>query len=363
MNKPLLLILFALGLCACQPAAETVIRAHGLEISSRDLAPQLHLFIYPDYIEPALLDSFEAIYGVEVIMDYFDTPDALLAKMRAGGTVPYDLIVPADYLVTILRKLDLLEPLDTAAIPNLRNLSPRFRHTPYDPGNQYAVCYQWGTTGLGLRTDLLGGRTPEEMATWRVLFEPGYYTGPLALLDDPREALGAALRYLGYSYNDTSAAHLAAATDLLLRLRPQVKAYNTASTGRDFLVSGETPVVLNHSGDVWITQQENITYVIPREGSVIWTDNLCIPRGAAHKRTAEVFINFILDAQNGAALTNYTFYASPNEAALTYIAPEIRTNPMIYPDSATFGRLYYLEDLGEATRAFSDAWTRVKASR
>jgi spermidine/putrescine transport system substrate-binding protein len=363
MRACLPLLLSAWLLAACAPREDKLITAYGLTVDSRDLAPTLHFFTYPDYIAPALVDSFEAIYGVEVITDYFDGAEALLAKMRAGGVGQYDLIVAADYAVAILAKLGLLESLDTLALPNLANLDPRFRNLYYDPENRYSACYQWGSTGIGYRKDLVAEWTSADLATWKVLFEPGYYNGPLALLDDPREALGAALKYLGYSYNETDPAALLQAEQLLSRLRPQVKAYISAATGRDMLASGETPVTLNHGGDVLMTRQENIAYAIPREGSVIWTDNLCIPRGTARKRTAEVFINFLLDAKNGADLSNYTLYASPNRASMAYISPEIRSNPVIYPDSATFARLEFLQDLGEATRDFSDAWTRVKAEQ
>lgn len=360
---PLILLALFLAACNAPQRSEAPIRAYGLEVQPSELSRELNVFIYSDYIEPSLVDSFEAIYGVNVIMDYYDSSEALLAKLKAGAAGQYDLIVPADYVVTILRKLDLVEKLDTARIPNLKNLDPRFRKTPYDPTGEYSACYQWGTTGLGVRTDLVKQLPADSLRSWRVLFEPTCYPGKFTLLDDPREVFAAALKYLGYSVNTIDTAEIRKAEELILSIRPRVTAYNTATTGRDFLAGGDVPVIHNHSGDVYYLQDENVSYFIPKEGAVVWSDNMAIPKGAAHKRTAEVFMNFILDAQNGAKLTNYTYYASPNAASMPLIEDTIRNNPSIFPDPEAFARLEYIQDVGEATRIFSDAWTRIKAAK
>ncbi|MDX2284738.1 MAG: spermidine/putrescine ABC transporter substrate-binding protein [Bacteroidia bacterium] len=360
----LTMLLLLAGLAACRPREDRLIRADGVEVMQSELGDALHLFIYPDYIDSALVRQFSEQYGVEVIFDYYDNSEALVAKLLAGGKGQYDVIVPADYAVAILIKLDMLEPLDSSHIPNLRNLDARFRSLPFDPGNRYTACYQWGTTGLGARTDLIGAPyRGDSLNTWRMLFDPAWYPGQFALLDDPREAIGAALRFLGHSVNTADPGLIAQATDLLISQKHRIVAYNTASTGRDFLLSGDAPLILNHSGDVFMAADPQVTYRITQEGGIMWADNLAIPRSAPHKRAAEAFINFILGAEQGAALAAYTLYATPNRAARKLLPDSIREHPFIYPADSVLDRMEFLQDLGPATRIYSQAWTRFKAAQ
>lgn len=343
-------------------ALPEVISAYNRQVARSKLSQKLHLFIYPDYLPAELLQKFKAEYGVEVVFDYYDNNDALLAKMQAGGAGQYDLLCPSDYAVTILLNLGLLEKIEHANIPNLKNLDPRFRHPPYDPDLTYGVPYQWGTTGLGIRSDLVDLRD-RDIETWDIVFDPAKTLGPFTMLDDSRETIGAALKYLGYSLNTTNEQELQAAEQLLRQQRKRMLAYAPSSPARDYLVSGDAVVVHNYSGDVFMGQAEQpaIIYAIPREGGVIWTDNLVIPKNAPNRYAAEVFLNFILDAENGAMITNYTRYASPNQAALPYIDPEIKHNPGIYTRRPeTLENLEYIRDVGPAARRYDEIWTRVK---
>jgi len=283
--------------------------------------------------------------------------------LQAGGIGQYDLIVPTDYVIPVMIKQRLLLPLDKENIPNLKNLDPRFRNLPFDPENQYSVCYQWGTMGLGIRTDLIDPNE-KEYDTWKVVFDPAYELGPFVMQDAERETIAAALVYLGYSVNTTDEVELKAAEELLMAQRKRVLAYVGTSTCRELLVSGDAVVGHNYNGDIKMGQNEvkAIKYVIPREGSVIWTDNLAVPAGAPGQYTAEVFINFILDAENGGVLTNYTMYASPNKASLPYIKPEIRDDPNTFPPEEVTDKLQFIVDIGQATALYDKVWTRVKAA-
>jgi spermidine/putrescine transport system substrate-binding protein len=296
-------------------------------------------------------------------IDYYDTNEALIAKLQAGGVGQYDLVVASDYAVQILHEENLLEPIEHAHIPNLGNLDARFRDMPFDPGNRYSVAYQWGTSGLGIRSDLVTEMPDSAVDSWRLVFDPAAQLGPFVMLADSRETIGAALLYLGHSANTTDSLELAAAERLLLEQRPRVLTYAPFANGRDLLASGDAVVAHNFSGEIMLAQEEveTIQYVIPREGAILWTDNLAIPSGAPSRYTAEAFINFILDAEIGGRLSNYTAYASPNSAAMQYIDPELRADPSIFPDSTVLSRLVVLSDVGAARTIYDRIWTRLRA--
>lgn len=368
MIRRLLFLFIVLAASACADAAEDprpeLIEAFGTTAVRDSLSPTLRLFIWPDYMDPQLLDEFERTYGVRVVTDYYDNNEALIAKLKAGGIGQYDVIVASDYAIEVLESGTLLLPLHHTHIPNLRNLDPRFRALPFDSANLYSVTYQWGTTGLGVRTDLIrnaGG----PLDTWRIVFEEEAQPGPFVMLADPRETIGAALLYLGYSANTTDSTQLAEAEQLLLRQRPRVLTYTAFATGRDLLASGDAVVAHNYSGDILTAQKEvpGIRYVIPREGAILWTDNLAVPARAPGRYTAEIFINFLLDPGIGARLSNYTRYASPNAAAMPFIDEALRADRAVYPDSAVLERLEVLRDVGPARALYDRIWTRLRAGQ
>lgn len=357
--------LLAAAACADRPDPRPdTIEAYGATVQRDSLAGTLRLFIWPDYMDPALLEEFEQTYGVRVITDYYDNNEALIAKLKAGGIGQYDVIVASDYAIEVLESGTLLLPLEHAHLPNLRNLEPRFRALPFDSANLYSVTYLWGTTGLGVRTDLLRG-SAASLDSWRLVFDAAAHPGPFVMLADPRETIGAALIYLGHSASSTDSAQLDAAEQLLMQQRPRVLTYAPFASARDLLASGDAAVAHNYSGDILTAQQEvpSIRFVIPREGAILWTDNMAVPAQAPARYTAEVFINFILDAQVGARLANFTRYASPNAAALPFVDEALRANPAIYPDSALMERLQVLRDVGRARAQYDRIWTRLRAAR
>ena len=364
-RSPLPCLAAALLVTACaggEADRPAVVEAYGTTVNSADYGRALHLFIWPDYLDPALVAEFEAAYGVTVTVDYYDTNEAMIAKLQAGGTGQYDLVVGSDYAIEMLRGANLLQPLDHGALPNLANLEERFRNVPADPGNAYSVAYQWGTTGIGVRWDLIADTT-RIVPSWALVFDPAAALGPFTMLTDQRETIVAALLWLGHSPNSVDEAELAAAERLLMAQRDRLLTYAPSSTSRDLLASGDALLGHNYSGDVLQGQSEvpGIRYLIPREGAVIWSDNLAIPTGAPDRRLAELFINFVLDPEVGARLSDFTRYATPNEASLPLVDPALRANPGIYPDSATLARLYFLRDLGAAREAYDRIWTRLRA--
>jgi spermidine/putrescine transport system substrate-binding protein len=297
---------------------------------------------------------FEEEHNVRVNYDIFADNEELLAKIQPGNP-GYDIIVPSDYMVEIMIEQGLLMELDESQIPNLSNLDPQFADPPYDPGDAHCVAYQWGTQGLGYNFAEVG----REIDSWEVMFS-GEFAGRISWLTDARSVIGTALIYLGYNANTTNEAEIDEALQLLLDTKDDVVAF-APDTGQILLDSGEVDIAFEYSGDIFQIMEENedIRYVIPREGSIIWTDNMCIPVGAPHPDIAHEFIDFILDAENGAALSNYTAYGTPNAASLPMIDEEYRNDPAIYPPDDVRARLYFIESVGEADVLYNDAWTRL----
>jgi spermidine/putrescine transport system substrate-binding protein len=325
----------------------------------QELADELHIYNWSEYIDPEIYANFEEEFGVKVIEDTFSSNEDLLAKLQAGAT-GYDLIVPSDYMVAIMIELDLLDELNYDNIPNFGNISDLFRDPPYDPGNKYSVPYQWGTTGIGYNLDVF----EEAPDSWGYLFDPEMaapYAGQMSMLNDSRETIGAALKYLGYSVNSTDEQQLEEAKQLLIQQKAWVYTYDSDGF-EDLLAAGETVIAHGWSGDFFAAAEEaeQVWYVIPSEGGVIWTDNLAIPKSAPSQYTAEVFINYLLRPEVGAQVTNYTWYGSPNQAAEPFIDSEILDEPAIYPPEEVMDKLEFLRDVGEATALYDRIWTEIK---
>ncbi|MFN2290964.1 MAG: PotD/PotF family extracellular solute-binding protein [Anaerolineae bacterium] len=363
----LVLVLTVLaGLAGCgstpEPAAPTAAptsEGPAPEPTSPPLAEELHVYNWSEYIDPAIYDEFEQEFGVKVIEDTFASNEDLLAKLQAGAT-GYDIIVPSDYMVTIMRELDLLTALDYGNIPNFANIDPKFLDPPYDPSNTYCVPYQWGTTGIGYDSEVF----EEAPASWAYLFDPemaGPYANQMSMLNDAREVFAAALKYLGYSLNTTNEQELEEAKQLLIQQKAWVSTYDSEGF-EDLLAAGETVLAHGWSGDFFMAAEEaeQVWYVIPEEGGVIWTDNLCIPKSAPNKYTAEVFIDFLLRPEIGAQITNYTWYGSPNLASEEFIDAEILEEPAIYPPPEVMEKLEFIRDVGEATAIYDRMWTEIK---
>lgn len=343
-----------------ETVAETEEEAVTAGTEEQELAKELHVYNWSEYIDPQIYEDFEAEFGVHVIEDTFANNEELLAKLQAGAA-GYDIIVPSDYMVEIMIEEGILAELNHANLPNLSNIDALFADPPYDPGMVHCVPYQWGTTGIGYNSDYF----EEPPDSWAYLFDPelvSAYAGQLTMLNDVRESFAAALKYLGYSLNTTSEAELTEARDLLMQQKEWVYAYD-AEQYEDLVSADETVIAHGWSGDFFMVavEDERVWYSIPKEGGVVWADNLCIPASAPNQYTAEVFINYLLQPEVGAAISNFTWYASPNAAATEFIDAEILEEPAIYPPADVMEKLEWLRDVGEATPLYERFWTEVKA--
>jgi spermidine/putrescine transport system substrate-binding protein len=308
----------------------------------------LRVYNWGTYIDPQILDDFSEIYGVTVEYSTFDDNLAMLNDVRAGDV--YDVVVALDFVVEIMRKERLLQTINHDNIPNLENLSEQFVSPSYDPGNRYCAAYQWGTIGIGYNSNTVDG----EIVGWKDFFDPKY-AGKIAMLDDSRSSLAVTLLYLGYSPNTTNQSEIQAAVSFLEERKDSIAAF-APDTGQDMLLSGDVDLALEWSGDIFQAIEENpaLKYVIPEEGTIVWTDNMCIPENAGNPELAELFINYILDAEVGAQLSNFVRYASPNEASLPLINDEDRNNRAIYPPPVVTDRLFSLVSLDSTSNAIYD---------
>jgi spermidine/putrescine transport system permease protein len=317
---------------------------------------ELNVYIWSNYLPDSVIAEFEQKYNAKLNVELYDSNEALLAKLQSGGA-SFDIIVPSDYMVTVLKEQGLLDEINLDRVTNFSNLDPQFIGLPYDPNNQYSVAYMWGTTGIAYRKD----KILEPVDSWASLLDERY-KDRLAMLDDVRETIGAMLKYQGKTLNSLDEVEIAEAAALLARQKPLVKAYD--SGGFDLLLM---------SGDVWIAQaysgqiakamleNENIAYVVPKEGCTFFVDNLCIPRNATHKELAQEFINFVLDSRVAADIANGTGFSSPSKSARALIRPELLTNEAAYPSKESLEKCELIRDVGQAINLYDRLWTEIKS--
>lgn len=322
-------------------------------------AGTLYFLNWADYIPEELLQKFSQETGAKVVLDTFESPEAMLAKLKAGADQEFSLVVAPDYYVLQMAREGLLAPLEKARLKNLANLDPFFQNPPYDPGLGYSVPYLWGTTGLAYREDLVQG----PVDSYAVLFDPARQVGPFLLLDEMRETIGAALKYLGFSVNTTDPQALEKAKGLLLEAKGRSVGFAGGIEGLNRILAGDAAVALAYSGDVLQARQEDarLRYALPKEGATLWTDALVVLKRGPAQDLAYRFIDFLLEPENAAALSRYTRYATPVARALPLLPEEMRTDPTIFPPEAVRGKLEYLKDLGPEIALFDRVWTEVKA--
>ncbi len=344
-------------LSACgETAEETVVES--LPALDSTKPEKLVLYNWADYLPQSVVDTFQDRTGIPVTMAYYENNEALLAKLKAGGR-GYDLCFPGDYMVSVLFKSGLLEPLHMDLIPNFKNIAQSMQKPKYDPeedGTKYSVPYQWGTTGIGVRADLFS----TEITSWADLWDV-QNSGKVQMLDDERETLAVGLKLLGYSLNTTSQDELDEAVAKLIEQKPLVLAYTSANVARP-LISG-VPLVHIYDGDCRRAMSElgvdKVKFVLPEEGFSMWTDNLCIPVGGTSPYWAHKFVDFLCETEIAAEVSNYTGYLSPVPSTTELLDPLLQAST---PDPAVLERGEGILDLGEFNRSYSEGWQKVRTA-
>lgn len=321
------------------------------------LADTIYMLNWSDYVNPDAVTGFEEEYGVRVEIDFYANMDELLAKLQANPGV-YDLMVTSDYMLEVMIELDMLDELDYSNIPNIDNVIPYFRDTAIDPDGKYSVIYAFGTTGLAYNTKYV-----DSADSWGVLWDP-QYQGRVSIMDDAREGMAPILQYLGYSINTTDEAELMEARDTAIELKENLLDFIIVGM-EEMLAAEEVWLMQTWSGRALRAQAENpaIEYVIPAEGGSVWMEYLNVPKDAPNKYTAELFINYLLDAEVNLENALYIQYGTGNQAALDIADPDYRDNTIINPSIAELESLEPLTDVGAATELYDRIWTEILAAR
>jgi len=329
----------------------------------------LHLFNWNNYIAPDTVNRFESLCNCQVAQDYYSDNEEMLAKLAAGA-VGYDLIVPTGNAMVTLINQGALKKLDKSLLPNLANIDNSYLDTAFDSGNDYSVPYAFTLTVLGFNeTKINELGLPKD--TWAIIFEPEYLEkikGRVTVLDSQRELLAAALKYLGYSANDTNETHWNEAKDLIIRAKPYWAAFSNTSYIREIAI-GDLWVVLGYSNDLFQAAADavktgrdfKIGFKIPNEGAVLSLDSMVLHKSGQETDIAHQFINFMMDGKNAAELTNLIGSGTPNTDATNHIKPELKRMETIFPDQQTLARLEMLQDLNhKQRRVLSRLWTEIK---
>jgi len=326
------------------------------EIPKKELSPVLNIYNWEEYFGETTLEDFEEEFGVKVNLETYEDEDIMLSTVQSDPT-RYDLVIASDNLVTEMVKMKLLTSIDMENIPNFKNIGDEYKDPFYDPGNKHSVPYMLWSTAFAVNHKYI----TEDVNSWSILWNPKY-KGKISMLNNMEEVIGAALKYLGYPLSSTDPAQLEEARELLLEQKPLLRGYEDCITIREDLISEELWAAHEYSGEAAFAaeENENIEYIIPKEGASYGVDTLAIPIGAQHKYTAEIFINFILRPDVSAEIANYLWYANANEAAAEFTDPEILEAPSIYPPEEVLDKSEYFTDVGAAMTIYNQIWAELQ---
>lgn len=340
-----------------------LVTASGIFYASRDKSigdNQVIIYNWGEYMDPEVLELFEKETGIQVVYEEFETNEIMYPKIQSGA-IAYDVVCPSDYMIQRMIKNHLLAEINFDNIPNIKEIDPVYmeQSRQFDPKNKYSVPYCWGTVGILYNKTMV----TEPVVSWAILWDPKYKNNIL-MQDSVRDAFGVALKYLGYSLNSTDLDELEAAKALLLKQKPLVQAY-VIDQVRDKMIGNEAAIGVIYSGEAIYTKSENpnLEYVIPKEGSNVWIDSWVIPKNAKHKKNAEAFINFLCRPDIAKKNFDYITYSTPNMGARNLIQDEsIRNSPVAFPDPSQLEHCETFQFLGEKNdRIYQQMWREVKS--
>jgi putrescine transport system substrate-binding protein len=335
----------------------------------------VNVYNWSDYIDAKVLEDFTKETGIRVQYDTFDANETLETKLLAGKS-GYDVVVPTAYFLERQIKAGVFQKLDKDKLKNLGNVWPEIatRLAVYDPGNQYAVNYMWGTTGIGYNVKAMRERLglDAKIDSWEVVFKPEnlakFRDCGVHMLDSADDIIPAALHFLGLNPNSTDPKELEKAAELLMKIRSLVRKFHS-SEYLNALASGEICLVVGWSGDIKQSQKRaieakngvEIGYSIPKEGAQMFFDNLAIPKAASHVAEAHAFIDYLLRPDVAAKNSNLVAYANGNLASQKFIDKAVLDDKSVYPDPTTMGRLYTVSARDQKSQRFVNRlWTKVK---
>lgn len=320
----------------------------------------VYFFNWGDYVDPDLIKEFEEETGYEVIYESFDSNEAMIAKVL-GGATPYDLVVPSEYTVEIMRDKGLLKPLDKNRLEGLGNIDPKFLDRSFDPDNKYSIPYLWGSLGIVYNSKYY---KEEDFSSWKNLWDPKF-EDQILLYDGAREVMGLGLLAKGYSLNTKDPKILKEVQEDIFPLMDRAQAI-LADEIKMYLALEESNVGFTFSGEAVVAMEDNedLAYTIPKEGSNIWFDNLVIPSTCQNEEGAYALINFFLRPDVAARNADYIGYSTPNQGALDLLDEEVKNDPTLYPSDEIIEKLEVFEDLGqETTILYNDLFLETKIGK
>ncbi|MEW9094237.1 MAG: extracellular solute-binding protein [Clostridiaceae bacterium] len=316
----------------------------------------LNVFNWSEYLPQSVIDKFEEKYNVKVNYSTFSSNEEMLAKLMAGGG-QYDVVVASDFMVEILKKQNLIQEINKDNLPNISNIGEQFMNLPFDEGNKYSVPYMWLAGVIAYDSS----KVPEgTIKGYKDLWKPELKKS-LTLLDDQRVIIGITLKKLGYSLNETSPEALAKVKVELKKLQENVKSYDSDSP-KTSLINKESKAIFAWGAEGSLARRENpnVKYVIPEEGLFLQQDNFVIPKGAQNVKSAEDFMNFIMEPEISAEISSYFPYGNPNVAAYPYIDKEVMEDMAVYPPESAMKNGEYLKDIGDTIKTLDQIWSEVK---
>ncbi|MDT3718981.1 polyamine ABC transporter substrate-binding protein [Pseudomonas oryzihabitans] len=339
--------------------------------------PTVRVYNWSDYVGETTLEDFQKATGITPVYDVFDSNETLEGKLLAGHT-GYDVVVPSSNFLAKQIKAGAFQKLDKSQLPNWQNLDPALlkQLEKSDPGNQYGVPYLWGTNGIGYNVDKVKAALgTDKLDSWAILFEPENLKKlskcGVSFMDSPDEVYPAVLQYLGLDPNSTNPDDYKKAEAQLLKVRPYITYFHSSKYISD-LANGNICVAFGYSGDVFQARSRaeeakkgvNIGYAIPKEGANLWFDLLAIPKDAKNVREAHAFINYLLQPEVIAKVSDYVGYANPNPKAGELMNAELRQDETVYPPQAVMDKLYVMKELPpQILRLETRSWTRVKSGK
>jgi len=370
-----LLVFVSIALTACNgDGVKETATATGVKVTSAGFecpAPEfpmevtsteLHLFVWTEYIPPDMQECFELVYGVKVNRDEYSASEEIYAKLLAGGS-SYDLVLPTDYIVSLLVRQDFLRELDHGKLPVLKNFDSNYLDFSFDPGNKYTIPYLAGTDAIVVNTDAVQN-IPQ---SWDDLWNPEY-AGKMVFLDDSRTVIGATLLTLGYDVNTTDPAQLDEARKKLAQLIPNIKLFDSDSP-KTALIAGDVDLGITWNGEAFLAQQKKpaIQYVYPIEGAILWQDNWAMPKDAPHSDAAYAWLNYINQGNIFWMVLRDFPYTNPNKAALDYakgnqkdIYDAYMGSPITNTPVEMIKNGHRIDDVGEALSLYEQIWIDVK---
>ena len=354
LSRTFVAALLALAMALALPASA--------ETAAQDFTgTTLTVFNWYDYIDEAVIDMFEEETGATVEYVNFTTNEEMYTKLEAGAA-NYDVIFPSDYMIERMIANDMLEELDTENMPNLSGLIEWLKTTDYDPEGKYSVPYMWGTLGILYNTEMVDG----EVTSWDILFSDEY-AGSVIMMNSQRDTIGLALKALGYSMNTREQSELEAARDLLIQQKQNgVTSGYLLDETKDKMVGNEAALAVVYSGDALYAMDKNeaLDYAVPEEGSNIWVDGMCIPKGSENKACAEAFIDFMCREDIAQMNMDYIFYSSPIQSVADSTRDvDERIYKVMNPSKEIIERCEFFHDITDAMDLYESIWMDIRLAR